>query len=291
MKRIIVLLIIILCAWMVYQYPYEMLNPGELVKGHQKIKDKCIACHNPFWGISSEKCIGCHKLSEIGKDSINKNDTTANKKKISFHINFSNQECTSCHTDHKGAKPRIPISKFSHELLSGTGNSQCISCHSMPADNIHPQLSSDCNNCHNTIGWKYSVSFDHEMIQNADKNNCVSCHKQPKASYHNQFNTDCKKCHITNKWRPSSFDHSAYFQLDQNHNANCITCHTNNNFKEYTCYGCHEHSPGNIESKHNEEGISNLTNCVRCHKSGNGHESKGNVNGEHDGEHGEHDDD
>src|ERR1035437_3313 len=120
MKRIIVLGVIALCVWMAYQYPYRMLNPGELVKGHQNIKGQCLECHNPFWGIPSEKCIGCHKLSEIGNNSIIGNDTTANKNKISFHNKFSNQECTSCHTDHTGVKPSIPLSRFNHELFPGT---------------------------------------------------------------------------------------------------------------------------------------------------------------------------
>ena len=292
MKRIIVLAVIAICAWMVYEFPREMLNPGELVKGHEKIKDKCLECHKPFWGISSEKCIGCHALSGIGKDTVNGNDTAANKNKTAFHAKFSKQECTACHTDHKGLKPSVPVSRFSHELLSGTDNTNCISCHSKPTDDVHAQLSSECGSCHSTSGWKSSASFNHEMIQGADKSNCASCHKPPKASYHNPFNTDCGKCHITSKWRPSSFDHSAYFQLDRNHNADCMTCHTNNNFSSYTCYGCHEHSQGRIESKHYEEGISNISNCVRCHKSGNEHESEGDEHGEHGdgGEHEGHDD-
>ncbi|MBI4944871.1 MAG: hypothetical protein HY840_00560 [Bacteroidetes bacterium] len=295
MKRIVVLVIVALCACMVYLFPQEMINPGDLVAGHQHLKDKCLACHHPFWGIASEKCISCHKLSDIGKDTLMSNDSTSNKSKTSFHLNFSNQECTGCHTDHKGLKPGISLSRFDHKFLSGAENAQCISCHSKPTDDVHAQLSTACNNCHNTQGWRSFVSFDHAMIQGADKNNCITCHQQPKATYHNQFNTDCAKCHITSKWRPSSFDHSSYFILDQNHNANCITCHSDNNFSAYTCYGCHEHSQGKMESKHYEEGITNIINCVRCHKSGNEHETEGgsrsNEGGEGHGKHEDHDDD
>lgn len=290
MKRIIAIVTIGFFAWMAYKFPYEMLNPGALIKGHQNIKTKCLECHNPFWGISSEKCIGCHKLSEIGKDSIKSNDTTSYRSKISFHVKFANQECTSCHTDHKGVKPSISVSKFSHELLSSAEKTNCSTCHNKPNDEIHKQIASSCNSCHSTQGWKSSVSFNHEMIQGADKNNCTSCHQPPKETFHNQFNNNCEKCHSTSKWKPSSFDHSSYFQLDQNHNTNCVTCHVNNNFRSYTCYGCHEHSQGNISNKHHEERISDLSNCVRCHKSGNEHESEESEHGEHEG-HGEHDDD
>ena len=107
------------------------------------------------------------------------------------------------------------------------------------------------------------------MIQGADKNNCASCHNKPDDAFHKLSEENCSKCHSTAKWVPSSFDHSSYFQLDKNHNAKCNVCHTTNNYKVYTCYGCHEHTQGNIMEKHNEEGISDLNNCVSCHKSGN----------------------
>ncbi|MDP4302675.1 cytochrome c3 family protein [Leptothrix discophora] len=58
---------------------------------------------------------------------------------------------------------------------------------------------------------------------------------------------------------------------------NCMACHTGNNDKQYTCYGCHEHTPANMQAKHLEEGVSeSLDNCVRCHRSTSGEdEGKG----------------
>lgn len=266
MKRIIVIVIVGLCIWLMVAYPFTMLNPGELVEGHQKIKEKCQSCHEPFWGIPSEKCIACHKLSEIGKDTIGK------KVSILFHSNLNNPECTSCHTDHKGIKPSVSISKFYHSFLPATKQKKCNNCHSVPSDNLHKQVSTACSNCHNAISWKSSVAFDHKMIQGTDKNNCLSCHQKPIDSFHDAFKDNCSKCHGTDKWLPSSFDHSKYFLLDQNHNANCNSCHSNNNFTAYTCYGCHEHSESKIRSEHAEEGIYNFNNCVSCHRSGNEHE-------------------
>ena len=46
-----------------------------------------------------------------------------------------------------------------------------------------------------------------------------------------------------------------------------MTCHTGNDYSRYTCYGCHEHTPAKIRAEHQEEGISNFTNCVECHRS------------------------
>lgn len=262
--------IVIVCIGLMYQYPHAMLNPGELVEGHQKLNDKCISCHNPFWGISNDKCISCHKLSEIGKDTLMLN--VNEKEKILFHQNLSDQKCTSCHTDHKGIKPEHSLSSFNHEILNTTELNKCNSCHTNPTDNLHKQLTTACNNCHTTKDWKSSITFNHDMIQGDAKNNCASCHKIPDDTFHQQAKDNCDKCHSTSKWKPSTFDHSQYFQLDENHNAKCNTCHSNNNFSIYTCYGCHEHSEGNIQQEHNEEGIFNFTNCTSCHKSSNEHD-------------------
>jgi hypothetical protein len=40
-----------------------------------------------------------------------------------------------------------------------------------------------------------------------------------------------------------------------------------NDFNQYTCYGCHEHSRSNIRGEHREEGIYDYENCVECHRS------------------------
>ncbi len=273
MKNLILFAIVGALIWLMIQFPHTMLNPGELVQAHQKLNSKCLDCHQPLKGISNEKCIACHKLAEIG------DDTVAGEKKILFHEKLVNEKCTSCHSDHKGLKPDNPLSGFKHNLLAETVISNCNSCHKKPVDTLHKLLSSVCNNCHNTNGWKSSVVFNHEMIQGADKNNCTGCHQKPSDSYHLFFKDNCNQCHSTAKWVPSTFDHSKYFRLDGDHNAKCNTCHTNNNFSIYTCYGCHEHSEGKIRNEHNEEGIYNFTDCARCHKSGNEHDIERNENG------------
>jgi hypothetical protein len=267
MKRTIVYLIVIILIVLSAVYPHLMLNPGELTEGHQKIKNDCATCHKPFWGIESSRCISCHKLDEIGL-----NDTTANK--FSFHGKLKNLECASCHSDHKGINPQMSISRFDHKLLSNGMQMNCNSCHDKPADKLHDQLSVSCNSCHNTDSWKISGAFNHDMIVGINKTNCISCHQKPSDSFHQSLQDNCSKCHATNKWTPSSFDHSSYFILDNNHNAKCATCHSNNNFSIYTCYGCHEHSENKIIEEHQEEGIYNFTNCVSCHRSGNEHDIK-----------------
>ncbi len=272
MKKLLILAITVILIWLMSSYPHIMLNPGELVQAHQQLNNKCLSCHNPFWGIDNSKCISCHKLSEIGIDSAMNADTVVQKNKILFHEHFTKQECISCHTDHLGINANIILSDFNHDLLGSTLISNCSSCHAKPIDKLHKQLSTSCNSCHNTAGWKSDVIFNHDLLQGIEKNNCTSCHQMPADNYHASFNDNCNKCHNTLKWIPSTFNHSNYFLLDKHHNSKCITCHNNNNFSSYTCFGCHEHSQSNIFSEHTEEGISNINDCAACHKSGNEHD-------------------
>lgn len=187
-----------------------------------------------------------------------------------------NNECLSCH---------IPF--------GGIGSEKCIACHKLQdigknkrgetsKPQFHQQLSNqECNTCHTEhmglIPEHAYVGFKHELLSSSIVNNCVACHTKPRDNLHSLIKDNCNKCHGTGKWLPATFDHTAYFVLDQKHNASCNTCHTNNNFSSFTCYGCHEHTESKIIDEHNEEGIYNLNNCVSCHRSGNelNQESKG----------------
>ncbi|MBL0310048.1 MAG: hypothetical protein IPP77_10320 [Bacteroidetes bacterium] len=195
-----------------------------------------------------------------------------NEGMVLFHSKLKNEECTSCHSDHNGLHPQKSIKHFDHDLLSADMKINCNSCHGKPVDKLHDQLSTSCNSCHNTNSWKSTGMFNHDMITGVDKTNCTSCHQKPTDSFHQLLQDNCDKCHSTSKWKPSTFDHSSYFILDKDHNAECITCHTNNNFSSYTCYGCHEHSENKIISKHQKHGISNFSDCASCHRSGDEHD-------------------
>jgi hypothetical protein len=315
MRNLIILGIVAGIILLIVKFPHTMISPGELVDGHQKLNNDCFACHAPFGGIENDKCIACHKLNEIGIDTLNTNSSN----KGLFHEKLANQSCTDCHADHKGINPATVLGGFKHTLLAEKVINDCVSCHQKPTDNLHDQLSNTCKNCHNTDAWKSGVKFDHNMLTNTDKNNCVachnkpsdrlhqplsnacsschqtdswksgvkfdhnmltvadknncaSCHQKPKDSFHASLKDNCNACHSTDKWTPANFEHDSYFVLDRNHNASCTTCHKGKGYETYTCYGCHEHTVNNILSEHREEGISNINNCVSCHRSGNEHD-------------------
>jgi hypothetical protein len=65
----------------------------------------------------------------------------------------------------------------------------------------------------------------------------------------------------------ATFDHSRYFVLDRDHDVQCVTCHVHNDYRRYTCYGCHEHAPQNIRREQMEEGIRDFRDCAEFHRS------------------------
>lgn len=233
MKKLYLLPLSGIVIFLVIQFPHVMISPGELAEGHQKQKNECLSCHQPFRGIASGKCISCHTLSDIGRD------TTGKPHKAVFHQQLSGNECSSCHSEHQGQFPE-----------------------------------------------HMKVGFNHTLLSASTLQRCNSCHQKPENSYHSLVGETCESCHSTDTWVPSTFDHSAYFVLDPDHNAACKTCHTNagKSYKSFTCYGCHEHSEKNIVAEHNEEGIYNIGNCASCHKSSNKHDIKTNSKSLNEGE-------
>jgi hypothetical protein len=106
---------------------------------------------------------------------------------------------------------------------------------------------------------------------------CIGCHRADD-EHRGEFGSDCGECHSVETWEGARFDHE--FPLDHGEEGTipCRTCHEDRtNYKSYTCYGCHEHSPARIRAKHDEEGITGreLEDCVRCHPTGREHEGEG----------------
>lgn len=207
--------------------PHLMISPGTTIEAHAEISTDCFACHTPFIGSSPSKCIACHKVEEIGKKTTKGLPIEREKKNVTFHQLLIEDECVSCHSDHKGVKAFRPIGHFSHDLLESDLQKQCDSCHNNPVDDLHRKV----------------------------KGNCAQCHTQ-------------------DAWMPATFEHEKYFRFDRDHDSECVTCHIDNDYASYTCYGCHEHSRSNIREEHVEEGIRDYENCVECHPSGDEDEAK-----------------
>jgi len=180
-------------------------------------------------------------------------------------------DCFACHAPLRGAQPE-----------------RCIACHALadigvrdshgapitrdkPLTAFHESLlENDCMSCHYAhrlppLSHRDRQAFSHTLLATAVRERCESCHRAPRDKLHDKVDTGCALCHVDSHWRPASFDHDEYFKLDRHHDKACSRCHVDNDFKRYTCYGCHEHQPRKVAAEHREEGITDIEDCAGCH--------------------------
>jgi len=205
-----------------------MISPGRLSRGHAALEAECFACHRPFGGVSSEKCLSCHKIGKDGRIVTKGAAPLETRRRTPFHHVLATGECVACHSDHEGVR-----------------------------------------------AYRGAVAFSHEALQPNVRETCGSCHERPRDSVHQSIAGQCRGCHDRDKWKPAKFDHSKFFELDSRHNVACAICHQDKDFKKYTCYGCHEHSRDAMAAIHRREGVTNLENCVACHRSPRGEDERG----------------
>jgi hypothetical protein len=249
----------------------EKCHQGGVFKGTPQ---DCYACHakdDPHNGQFGKDCGQCHAPDDWKNATFD--HSLAAFKLTGKHTGVP---CESCH---QGG------------VFKGTPQN-CYSCHAKD-DKHSGSFGTDCSICHTPDGWD-QATFDHAktafpltgahqqlkceqchqqgaiMVFKGTPTECAGCHKEP--AYHaGLFGTNCAACHTTAAWSPARFNGPHSFPRghgggDPN---SCRTCHPNT-LAGYTCYGCHAHTPGNIKSKHQEEGITNIGNCVRCHPTGQG---------------------
>jgi hypothetical protein len=252
---------------LVFVYPHFMLSPGPLVRGHAELAKKCFDCHAPWGGAASERCVACHALPYIGLRTSKGVALERPRVKSSFHQELMAQDCMACHSDHQESQlAQGGRKQFSHSLLRVAARERCATCHAAPKDDLHHNLSVGCGQCHKPERWK-PATFEHALLEKSVLDRCEGCHKSPTDALHRQIKDSCARCHSSAHWKPATFDHLKLFVLDRDHNPPCATCHVNDDFSRYTCYGCHEHQPDRMRAKHQEEGIRDFENCVKCHRS------------------------
>lgn len=273
MKKIILLVNLTAIILLLFWYPQLMMSPGELIDGHQKFTTDCFACHTLGKGTLPSQCIHCHTVEKIGKVTTEGLPVKKKAVTVPFHQELLEQDCVACHSDHRGVKIYRVIKQFSHQLLVESSRKKCNSCHRTPTDQVHQKITLNCDACHSDEKWK-PATFKHELLTATVRKACEGCHASPEDGLHRKIIGNCTQCHNENQWSPATFEHDKYFQLDSNHDEDCETCHQDNDYQNYTCYGCHEHTPSNVRDKHHEEGIYDYENCTKCHRSADEEEAK-----------------
>lgn len=266
----VVLLNLLILIALVFVYPQLMVSPGPLRPAHAKLTTDCFACHSPFAGASAERCLSCHALKDIGLRTT-AGAPLATGKWPAFHQQLASARCMDCHTEHQNTTLGQVVARpaFSHELLNDSVRSECKTCHQPPDTAVHANTTLACSQCHDTNDWRPS-SFDHRLLAQADLQHCATCHMPPTNDLHKGVGDACGSCHQTAAWKPTTFDHGRFFALEGVHDTPCATCHVNHRYDTYTCYGCHAHDPARVIQEHREEGIVDIKNCVRCHRSARG---------------------
>lgn len=220
--KILLTVNLVILAALTFIYPHLMVGPGKLIPGHEALEEDCFACHAIFTGASSDKCATCHKPVDIGRlttkgTSIVKPSTTT-----AFHQELKNQDCVACHSDHAGVKRFARQRQFDHSLLKQTTREQCQTCHKVPPDALHKQITGNCLQCHTQSKWT-PATFDHEKYFVLDKDHnapCVTCHVRNDYS-----RATCYGCH---EHTPDNIRRE-HIKEGISKYDNCVECHRSGN--------------------------------------------------------------
>ncbi len=236
---------------------------------HVKNSQECSQCHTPDrWRPAN---LDHAKYFSFDKDHL------ADCTSCHQNNNYKEYTCYGCH-NHQQAKV-----EQEHEKSGINSYQNCILCHKNgnigEAKGMLKLIRDQHASINSATGRGFFQSKEqrkpaHGPLNSRSINKCISCHRSPFDNMHQTGNQNCNQCHTTDRWRPATLDHAKYFRFDKHHGPDCAACHQNNNYREYTCYRCHEHSPGNIEEEHREEGIRNYQDCSACHPSADEDEAK-----------------
>ena len=276
--------------------------------GRVTMARRCLDCHSDTRAelrdtaslhgrmADASSCTGCHtehlgprgnltRIEDIAHDrlgfSLAAHERTGAGDAFACHdchaadsYRFDRAQCASCHREYQ------PDFVTRHERDWGD---DCMACHdgtdrfsrgafdhaatAFALEGAHARAG--CTDCHERT--RTLAAFGDAPTE------CIGCHRDDD-EHRGEFGTDCGECHTVQRWEGARFDHE--FPLDHGGEGTiaCKTCHEDRaNYKSYTCYGCHEHSPARIRAKHGDEGITGreLDDCARCHPTGREHEGEG----------------
>ncbi|MDH5527330.1 MAG: hypothetical protein OEY97_08505 [Nitrospirota bacterium] len=242
------------------------MSPGHIVTNTQ-----CGYCHTtvsflPAYpdhtgpDVVGQRCDSCHGVGQVPGQSIGHPVTAV--------------DCGACH----GITTFSLGGVFDHSLLDSI-TQPCEACHNdtnsinargkSSAVPTHPQTTSDCGNCHNTVSF-VGAFIDHTGIVS----NCNACHgvtaigKSPNHMPTTPDTQDCAACHTPGTFSSGTYDHAGVI-------SGCALCHNNvitvgklvnhipTNPVDQDCADCHTTTEfANTPFSH--VGI-DPANCTLCH--------------------------
>lgn len=223
----------------------EDLQDQFVLEGSVLYIQNCAECH----GTSGEGLAANPPLNNLG---ISGADPTVLFKTIARAAHGSSM--AAWHIDEGGALTDVQIEK----LVTMIRFADWSQVRRMASDSgYRPEVI-------NTMGMD-------ETYQNAlaveDPHQCIACHEEPEV-HEERFGYDCVRCHTLVAWTPALLTRHT-FALDHGDEGTvaCETCHTES-YTQNTCYECHDHTPADMVSVHEAEGVLELEDCASCHPTG-----------------------
>jgi hypothetical protein len=205
------------------------IMPGEVSQAHIKQEPDCKNCHVRFERSAQPRlCLDCHK--PVAADV---------RAKTGYHGRLKEQECRTCHTEHKGRDAKIV--KLDEKTFDHTQTDFAL-------QGKHKGVS--CSSCHKP-----------KTKHSATPSNCSGCHRKDD-KHKDSLGAKCEKCHSESGWKETRFDHAkTEFPLLLRHaKVKCAECHADPQHLANTsreCVSCHRK-----DDKHkNTLG----SKCEQCH--------------------------
>lgn len=266
----------------------RLVIPGPVINGHAKLEKDCGNCHEPFSRKSQTRlCLACHK--EITADRL------AHKGLHGRQPDAAKQECTHCHSDHKGRDAdivQLDRETFNHAFtnfelreshraaLCGGCHLQtvkfrnapgrCFDCHKT-SDPHKGRLGEICENCHSEAAWRRVKPYDHDKtkfpLRSAHRSvSCSACHGGER---YKGIGTACVACHKIQDVHGGRYG------------AKCETCHDENKWStirfdhnkmtKYPLRGAH--AKVKCDTCHTGDLYRDKlgTTCISCHRKDDRH--------------------
>lgn len=241
-------------------------HPGAQVGNFARADTSCVACHTQdLASAQSPNHIAQGWVDSCERCHIPTSWTGAGFNHSTWPLT-GQHKTTSCSQCHTGG------------VFAGTPT-MCVDCHladyngAQNPNHVALGISTNCSQCHSTNGWQGAL-FNHTGITS----NCVQCHladyNATTSPNHTAagFPATCEACHTsTTNWNQATFAHAFPINSGKHNNFACGQCHLNpNNFQQFSCTHCHDHSQREMDDEHDDVPgyVWQSSACYSCHPNG-----------------------